>query len=259
MKSRSCALALAWLAVSAAWAAGQEADTTRAAADDTTRLVPADTAAAADTTRPERRPSEPLELEALGLAPQDTVPVLAPRFRTEGGPERLARVPSEDILPKNPRNAAIRAFLIPGWGQFYTGHPFRGIFWAAAEIGFFTLGYRNQLEALDFKDDLQAAREEFFAMAPDSLQGDTLALNEAFDRSPEAITIRADLAEVEERREDWYAYFALSVIFAAVDAYVSAQLDPIQVDRDASGRVSAGIRLPVGPDPARPAPAGGGP
>ncbi|MGH7565171.1 MAG: hypothetical protein ACREK5_12225, partial [Gemmatimonadota bacterium] len=74
---------------------------------------------------------------------------------------------------------------------------------------------------------------------------------EAFDRSPEAITIRAELSEVEERREDWYAYFALSVIFAAVDAYVLAQLDPIQVSQDASGRVSAGVRFPVGRDPAR--------
>lgn len=242
MTMRTLALALAWLAVAVASAAGQEADTTR----------PAE--AAPDTTRPERRPSEPLPLEALGLTPADTVPILAPRFRTEGGPERLARVPSEDILPKNPRNAAIRAFLIPGWGQFYTGHPFRGAFWAAAETGFFVLGYRKQLESLDLKDDLQAAREAFFAMAPDSLQADTVALTQAFDRSPEAITIRADLAQVEERREDWYAYFALSVIFAAVDAYVAAQLDPIRVDRDVSGRVSAGLSFPIGRVPAGPDP-----
>lgn len=244
MTIRTLSLALAVLAVAAASATGQEADTTR----------PAE-AGAADTTRPERRPSEPLALDSLDIFPVDTVPVLAPRFRTEGGHERLAQVPSEDILPKNPRNAAIRAFLIPGWGQFYTGHPFRGVFWAAAETGFFALGYRKQLEALDLKDELQGAREDFIAMAPDSLQADTLALTEAFDRSPEAITIRAELAEVEERREDWYAYFALSVIFAAVDAYVSAQLDPIHVDRDASGRVSAGLTFPVGREPVRPGPA----
>lgn len=183
------------------------------------------------------------------------MPILAPRFQSQGGAERLAQVPSEDVLPRNPRNAAIRAFLIPGWGQFYTGHPFRGIFWAAAETGFFTFGYRKQLEALDLQDELQIAREAFFAMAPDSLKADTVALTAAFDRSPEAITIRAELAQVEERREDWYAYFALSVIFAAVDAYVSAQLDPIQVERSADGRLRAGWAFPLGPDPARPAPA----
>ncbi|MGH7551024.1 MAG: DUF5683 domain-containing protein [Gemmatimonadota bacterium] len=237
MTIRILALGLVWLAIAVAPATAQEAET------------------AADTTRPERRPSEPLELDSLAVAPADTVPILAPRFRSEGGPERLAEVPSEDILPKNPRNAAIRAFLIPGWGQLYTGHPFRGLFWAAAETAFFTLGYRKQLESLDLQDDLQIAREAFFAMAPDSLQADTLALTQAFDRSPEAITIRAELSEVEERREDWYAYFAVSVIFAAVDAYVSAQLDPIQVERSAVGRVTAGWAFPVGRDPARPAPA----
>ncbi len=236
-------MGLVWLAVAITPATAQEPDTTRTAD--------------ADTTEPERRPSEPLPFDTLAVVPSDTVPILAPRFQSQGGAERLAEVPSEDILPRNPRNAAIRAFLIPGWGQFYTGHPFRGIFWAAAEAGFFTFGYRKQLEALDLQDDLQVAREAFFAMAPDSLQADSVALTAAFDRSPEAITIRSELAEVEERREDWYAYFALSVIFAAVDAYVSAQLDPIQVERSADGRLTAGWAFPVGPDPARPIPAGG--
>jgi hypothetical protein len=237
MTIRCFALAVAWLAVVPGSAGAQQADTLRS--------VPA------DTLRPERRPSEPLELGLPQTAPTDTVPVLAPRFQTEGGPERLARVPSEDILPKNPRNAAIRAFLIPGWGQFYTGHPWRGLFWAAAEASFFTLGYRKQLEALDLQEDLETARVEFFEMAPDSLQADTLALMEAFDRSDEAITIRSELSQVEERREDWYAYFALSLIFAAVDAYVSAQLDPIHVGRDGQGRLTVGLSLPVGGGPRR--------
>jgi hypothetical protein len=242
MTIRILPLALVWLAVSGGPVNGQEADTTR----------PAE--AAPDTTRPERRPSEPLTLDVREITPPDTIPVLAPRFRIEGGPERLAQVPSEDVLPKNPRNAAIRAFVMPGWGQFYTGHPWRGLLWAAAETGFFTLGYRKQIDALDLQDDLQAAREEFFAMAPDSLQADTLALIEAFDRSTEAINIRSELSAVEQRREDWYAYFALSVIFAAVDAYVSAQLDPIHVGRDRQGRLTAGLAIPLGSGPRRSAP-----
>ncbi|MGH7542330.1 MAG: hypothetical protein ACREK7_00190, partial [Gemmatimonadota bacterium] len=108
-------------------------------------------------------------------------------------------------------------------------------------------GYGKQLESLDLQDDLQAAREAFIAAAPDSLVEDPIALEAAFDRTPEAITIRSDLDQAEERREDWYAYFALATIFAAVDAYVSAQLDPIRVGRDGSGRVTAELRLPIGP------------
>ena len=207
--------------------------------------------AVAPAAAQEVRPSEPIPLDSLDVIPADTLPVLEPRFREGGGPERLSRVPSEDVLPKNPRNAAIRAFLVPGWGSFYTGHPWRGLMWAAAQGGFFTLGYRKQLEALDLQDDLQAAREAFTRAAPDSLLEDPIALEAAFDRTPEAITIRSDLDQTEERREDWYAYFALSTIFAAVDAYVSAQLDPIRVGRDGEGRVTAELSLPVGRDPGR--------
>ena len=199
----------------------------------------------------EVRPSEPIPLDSLDVIPVDTVPVLAPRFREGGGPERLSRVPSEDVLPKNPRNAAIRAFLIPGWGSFYTGHPWRGLMWAAAQSGFFAFGYRKQLEALDLQDDLQAAREAFTATVPDSLLEDPIALEAAFDRTPEAIGIRSELDQAEERREDWYAYFALSTIFAAVDAYVSAQLDPIRVGRDGNGRVTAELSFPIGQESGR--------
>jgi hypothetical protein len=205
--------------------------------------------ATAPAAAQEVRPSEAIPLDSLEVIPADTLPILEPRFREGGGPERLSRVPSEDLLPRNPRNAAIRAFLIPGWGSFYTGHPWRGVMWAAAQGGFFALGYRKQLEALDLQDDLQAAREAFAAIAPDSLLEDPIALEAAFDRTPEAIGIRSDLDQTEERREDWYAYFALSTIFAAVDAYVSAQLDPIRVGRDGNGRMTAELRLPVGRDP----------
>lgn len=196
----------------------------------------------------EIRPSEPIPLDTLqfGLAPADTVPILAPRFR--GGPaeEILAAVPSEDHLPRNPRNAAIRSFLLPGWGQWYTGHPFRAIGFALAEVGFAYWGYRQQLDALDLQDDLQAAREAFFDDPPPDLPEDPVLAEEAFGQTLAARTIRADLEEVEGRREDFYAYAALSVIFGAVDAYVAAQLDPLSVGAEPSGRVRAQWRLPLG-------------
>ena len=198
------------------------------------------------------RPSEPIPIDSLafGLAPADTVPVLAPRFREGGGREALARVPSEDLLPRNPRNAAIRSFLIPGWGQLYTGHPWRAAFFAAAEVGFFAAAYGKQQEALDLQDELQAAREAFFATLPDSVAADTAAATQAFDDTTEAILIRSDLEDIEQTREDFYAYFALSVIFAAVDAYVAAPLDPLAGGYEpASGRAWAGVRLPLGRGP----------
>lgn len=199
----------------------------------------------------EVRPSEPIPLDTLqfGLAPADTVPILAPRFRGGAAQAELAAVPSEDRLPRNPRNAAIRSFLLPGWGQWYTGHPIRGIGFALAEVGFAWLGYREQRRALDLQDELQAAREAFFADPPEGLPEDPVLAEQAFDQTIEARTIRADLGQVEGRREDYYAYAALAVIFSAVDAYVAAQLDPLRVDADPSGRVRASLRLPVGAGP----------
>jgi hypothetical protein len=200
-------------------------------------------------TAQEIRPSEPVPIDSMDFvaAPADTIPLLAPRFREAGGPEELSAVPSVDALPKNPRNAAIRAFLLPGWGQVYAGHPWRAVLFAGAEIGFFGAAYQKQREALDRKSDLRAAREEFFATQPDSVLVDSLAAEEAFGQTPEAIAIRSDLEQIEQRREDFYAWFAASIIFAAVDAYVSAQLDPVTLDIDpATGRIHAGVEFPIG-------------
>jgi hypothetical protein len=198
----------------------------------------------------EVRPSEPIPLDTLqfGLAPADTVPILAPRFRGGPGQAELAAVPSEDRLPRNPRNAAIRSFLLPGWGQWYTGHPIRGIGFTLTEVGFAWLGYRQQREALDLQDDLQAAREAFFANPPPDLPEDPVLAEEAFGRTIEALTIRGDLKQIEGHREDFYAYAALAVIFSAVDAYVAAQLDPLDVEAQPSGRVRASLRFPLGRD-----------
>jgi len=202
----------------------------------------------ADTT--EVRPSEPIPLDSLptGLAPSDTIPVLAPRFRGAGVAE-LAAVPTQDSLPRNPRNAAIRAFLIPGWGQVYTGHPWRAALFAAAEVGFGWAGYSKQRDALAYQADLRAAQRAFFADPPEGIPpDDSTALEQAFEQTAEATTLRSQLGSAQGRREDFYAYTALSVIFAAVDAYVAAQLDPLRVEREtATGRVRAWLRLAIGP------------
>ncbi len=212
-----------------------------------------------DTAGVEVRPSEPIPVDTLAtlsLAPEDTIPILAPRFREGGGRESLAGVPSEDLLPRNPRNAAIRSFLLPGWGQFYTGHPYRGVAFAVAEVGFFTLGYRKQQQVLDQRDEIDRLREAFFADPPEGAPEDSLALLDLFEQSEDFLNADGELEDMEERRNDWYAYGMLSIIFAAVDAYAAAQLDPVNVGVDpVERRVWGGVRLPVGGPPDH----GGGP
>lgn len=197
---------------------------------------------------PRTVPSEPIPEEAF--AP-DTTKLLESRFRQIGEGE-LALVPGEDVLPKNPRNAAIRAFLIPGWGQVYTGHKWRGVLFAAMEIGFLGRAYMLQLDALDKKDEIGEARRAFFDDPPEGVDPDDPdALLRAFQSSEQARQLMADLENIEDTREDFYAWGFLSVFFAAVDAYVAAQLDPIEVGGDAARRRAwAALRIPLGgPEP----------
>lgn len=203
-----------------------------------------------DTTRvrPEVRPSEPVPIDTLafGLAPADTVPILARRFRESEGERLLATVPSEDILPKNPRNAALRSFLLPGWGQIYTGHPWRAALFAAGEIGFFTAGYRWQQMTVDKRREIREAREAFFADTSLMLPDDPDLREQAFQQTAEGARLFSELRAIRDRREDFFAWAMASVIFSAVDAYVAAQLDPIKLSVDpTTRRFSVGVHLPV--------------
>jgi hypothetical protein len=192
-------------------------------------------------------PSEPIPVDSLEFVIPDTIPFLAPRFIGGEGELQLAAIPTEDPLPRNPRNAAIRAFLIPGWGQVYTGHRWKAALFAGAEVYFFLRAYSKQKDALDLQDDLQAAREAFFADPPEGFPEDPLAQETAFDTTEEAREIRAELESVEESREDFYAWTFLSVFFAAVDAYVSAQLDPLRLlPEPEEHRVWVSWRVPLG-------------
>lgn len=209
--------------------------------------TPDTTGVAADTTLPEVRPAEPIPLDDLdyGTAPADTIPVLARRFRESEGDQVLAAVPSEDLLPKNPRNAAIRAFLIPGWGQVYTGHLYRAVFFAVSEVTLFVFARKKQQDVEDTRDEINADREAFFADT--TLPEDPLTREQLYLQTQRASELHGDLEYHRARRADFYAWTGASVLFAAVDAYVSAQLDPLDVGADvAQRRAWAGLRIPVG-------------
>lgn len=196
---------------------------------------------------PEVRPAEPIPTDSLAFIAPDSVAILAPRFLTTDAAAELAAVPGEDALPKNPRNAAIRAFLIPGWGQFYTDHPWRGVGFAAAEVSLLSGALVMNQRAKDLEGEINDLRDDFInSFPPDSIPEDP---DFEFELLPEVIALNRELEQTKDRREDFFAWFAAAVIFAAVDAYVAAQLDPIRIGAEPNGRISAGVTLPVGPDP----------
>jgi hypothetical protein len=86
-----------------------------------------------------------------------------------------------------PRAALLRSALLPGWGQLYNGKPYKAAFFATVSTGLLSIAVAEQL-----------------------------ALNNA--QTPFESEERA------ARRNTRILFFALSVTFAALDAYVDAHL-----------------------------------
>ena len=103
-----------------------------------------------------------------------------------GYPALAADSTRVDALPA-PKSALLRSAVLPGWGQHYNGRPFKALFCAAASSAALTS---------------VVVEHRRIATAP----------------TPE---IHADRAA---RRNTRLLYFALSITFAAIDAYVDAQL-----------------------------------
>jgi hypothetical protein len=225
----------------------QDADSLRAVqAPDTAATVVGDTLGR----------EELLEGDSLEQVQRDAA---AARERIQEARKALEGFPAEDRLRRSPTGAVIRAFALPGWGQLYTGHKFRALMYGGAEVGFATLGFIEHGKVSDFKDQISSARLNFIAQEqaahPDSVfsRADTLALLARFDASTEGRALELELDSKRKQREDYFTYAIFSVIFAAIDAFVSAHLEPFQesdltfsLSRD-GGEV--GLRLPLGPRP----------
>jgi len=136
---------------------------------------------------------------AVALLSLSSAAVVAPTGPLGGSlfATRLAAASAANALPGaasdssaavlTPRQALTRSAVLPGWGQFANGHPFKGLLFAGAAAGFLTAG-------------VQEAR----------------AINDTDD--PNEHERRA------ARRNTRYLLFVTTVTLAAVDAYVDAHL-----------------------------------
>jgi hypothetical protein len=259
-------------------------DTTRAAPDTTSPgpAVPADSLAAtdstvaadsmvaADVTTPvdSIAPADSAAADSAAAAAADTLErvrsdIAKTRERLEEVKQTLETLPEEDRLARSPRGAVLRAFALPGWGQFYTGHPIRGFLYGGAEVAFATLGVLRQSEVLDLRDEIFQAKLDFVAadqeLHPDSAYSkeDTLELYDRFEGTVEGLTLEAELNDKQKSREDFFTYAIFSVLFGAIDAFVSAHLEPFDkaklgVTPSAGWRID--VRLPLGGAPPNDAP-----
>ncbi len=269
-------------------------DSTRAAGAAAADTTPAAGAAAADTTRGEEAPADtahagqaapdtasPSGLAALAdsIAPADSAAadsaeaaaaadtlervksdIAKTRERLEEVKQTVETLPEEDRLRHSPRGAVLRAFALPGWGQFYTGHTFRGFLYGGAEVGFGTLGFLRQRQVLDLRDEIFQAKLDFVAadqaLHPDSAYSkeDSLELYDRFEGTVEGLTLEAELKDKQKSREDFFTYAIFSVLFSAIDAFVSAHLEPFDTAKldvsPAGGGWRIDVRLPLGRAPA---------
>jgi hypothetical protein len=223
------------------------ADST-AAADST---VTADSIAAADSAAADS--AEAAAADTLARVRSD---IVRTRERLEEVEQALATFPEEDKLRRSPRGAVLRAFALPGWGQFYTGHTFRGFLYAGAELGFATLGIIRQRQVLDLRDDIFRAKLDFVAadqaLNPDSVYSleDSLALYDRFESSAGGFALLSELDNKQKSRENFFTYAIFSVLFSAIDAFVSAHLEPFDTTKldvtPADGGWRLDVRVPLG-------------
>ncbi len=107
-----------------------------------------------------------------------------PACATEAEADSTHTVPA---APPSVHGALLRSAVLPGWGQFYNGRPFKGLFFGAASA--------TALTAVVVEH-----RRGRAAATPEEHQNRTA------------------------RRNSRLLYFALSIALAATDAYVDAHL-----------------------------------
>jgi hypothetical protein len=245
-------------------AAPATADSLAAAAADTT--PPAAGAVTAQSTGADSAAAAAAADSAEAAAADTLSRVLGgmeeTRERIQDVQQALETFPEEDRLRYSPKGAVLRAFALPGWGQFYTGHAVRGFLYAGAEVGFATLGFIRQTQVLDLNDEIFQAKLDFVAadqaLHPDSAYSteDSLALYDRFESTPEGLALEAELQDKKKSREDFFTYAIFSVLFSAIDAFVSAHLEPfdkakLDFSPDAGGwRLD--VRVPLGRAPTLP-------
>lgn len=111
-----------------------------------------------------------------------------------------------DRRMKSPGGALLRALALPGWGQFYTGHPVRGGITAVLESAFFAGAFIKYRDRNRLRDDLRELEKTVPPEAP----------------------LRVDLNEriksKGQRGGDYLAYGLTTLMLSLLDSYISAHL-----------------------------------
>jgi len=156
-----------------------------------------------DIFKEEPQPAEQLEI--------DEPPIERPL-------ESLLEPPIECPLEKSPPGAAIRSAVLPGWGQFYTENRFKGILFAGAQVGLFSLWWIEKKAGERDMDKFNATDDMTFYNSGTSHQ---------------------------DKASNYFSWGLLVSLVSVLDAYIDAHLYRFdeKVRMDDEGRVEVSVRL----------------
>ncbi|HSJ15817.1 MAG TPA: hypothetical protein VK939_15530 [Longimicrobiales bacterium] len=173
-----------------------------------------------------------------------------------------------DTVPREsrvPRNAFLKALILPGWGHYSVGATTRGMFFTVTQGAswYMLVKTLRRLSRAEDRDD------ELTGLATDSLSAliasDTAIARELSDPDAYELALlgypglsdaRGLVGAREQQRQDWIAYTVALTLAAGIDAYVAAHLRTFPGDittvPEPDGGVSLRFSLPVGPPGRRP-------
>jgi hypothetical protein len=171
-------------------------------------------------------------------------------------------VPVADTIPDEapvPRNAFIRAMIIPGWGHMYIDEPRRGAVFIALQGTSWYMLVRTITRLNDARVSARTleelGRDSLYAsMAADTAISRQLSNPVAFDEAlleyPGLENARGLARTRQRHRQDWIVYTLVLTFAGAVDAYVTAHLKEFPVDFTATpvpgGGASLQLSVPAG-------------
>ena len=146
---------------------------------------------------------------------------LPPRFMDSTAADTTA---GRDTRTKSPGGALLRALVLPGWGQFYTGHPVRGTVAAVLETAFFAGAISRYRDRSNLRDELRELEK-------------TVLIED-----PGRIELNARIKTLGRQGGDYLAYGLATLLLSVIDSYVSAHL--YRFDRNFQVQVNPGtVRL----------------
>jgi len=138
-----------------------------------------------------------------------------------------------DRRVKSPGGAVLRAMALPGWGQYYTGHPVRGTVTAVLETAFIAGMVSNFRDRAHLRDDLSGLERE---------KGEDWPVDD-----PQRLELNSRIKSYQRKAGDFMAYGITTLALGMLDSFVSAHLyrfdRNFQVSTDGRGRLVLACRF----------------